>query len=93
MHKRLRLWKAYVLPTVFYALTAAGLTDKGAASIRIELVRQLRAIAGQPRHLTLESDAQFLENLGLDQPLQILVHRQKSVPGKDQQFTRPPLRT
>ena len=76
LHKRLRLWKAYVLPTVFYALSASGLTAKSAAQIRIELVRQLRAIAGRPRHLTLESDTQFLESIGMDPPLQALIHRQ-----------------
>ena len=79
LHKRIRLWKAYVLPAVFYALTASGLTHKGAARIRIELVRQLRAIAGRPRHITLESDAQFLDSIGVEPPLQILVQRQKRV--------------
>ncbi|OLP75311.1 LINE-1 reverse transcriptase-like [Symbiodinium microadriaticum] len=79
LHKRIRLWKAYVLPTVFYALTASGLTSNGAARLRIELVRQLRAIAGRPRHITLESDTQFLDSIGMEPPLQILVQRQKRV--------------
>ncbi|CAE7206611.1 unnamed protein product [Symbiodinium sp. CCMP2592] len=79
LHKRIRLWKAYILPTVFYALTASGLTAKSASMIRVELVKQLRAIAGSPRHITLEPDAQFLEGLGLESPLQLLVHRQVRV--------------
>ena len=79
LHKRIRLGKAYVLPTVFYALTASGLTHKGAARIRIELVRQLRTIAGRPRHITLESDAHFLDSIGVEPPLQILVQRQNRV--------------
>ncbi|CAE7790745.1 unnamed protein product [Symbiodinium sp. CCMP2592] len=79
LHKRIRLWKAYILPTVFYALTASGLTAKSASMIRVELVKQLRAIAGSPRHLTLEPDAQFLEGLGLESPLQLLVRRQVRV--------------
>ncbi|CAE7778052.1 unnamed protein product, partial [Symbiodinium sp. KB8] len=79
LHKRIRLWKAYVLPTVFYALTASGLTSNGAARLRIELVRQLRAIAGRPRHITLESDAQFMSSIGVEPPLQALVQRQQRV--------------
>ncbi|CAE7249989.1 unnamed protein product [Symbiodinium sp. CCMP2592] len=79
LHKRIRLWKAYILPTVFYALTASGLTDKSASMIRVELIKQLRAIAGSPRHLTLEPDAQFLERLGLESPLQMLMRRQARV--------------
>ena len=79
LHKRLRLWQAYVIPSVFYSLTASGLTEKGAAQVRVELLRQLRAIAGQPRHLTLESDVQFLSNIGMQAPLEMLAVRQQGV--------------
>ena len=79
LHKRIRLWQAYVIPSVFYSLTASGLNEKGAAQIRVELVKQLRAIANQPRHLTLESDAQFLANIGVQSPFQLLVNRQMGV--------------
>ena len=64
---------------MFYSLTASGLNEKGAAQIRVELVKQLRAIANQPRHLTLESDAQFLANIGVQSPFQLLVNRQMGV--------------
>ncbi|CAE7225465.1 unnamed protein product [Symbiodinium sp. CCMP2592] len=84
--KRLRLWKAYVLPTVFYSLTASGLTEKGASCIRVALLRQLRAIAGRPRHLTLESDAQFLLNLGMPTPLQLLIDRQRNTLDRTEQL-------
>ena len=79
LHKRLRLWQAYVIPSAFYSLTASGLTDKGAALSRVELLRQLRAIANQPRHLTLVSDSQFLCNIGLRSPLQQLIDRQRGM--------------
>ena len=45
----------------------------------VELLRQLRAIAGQPRHLTLESDVQFLSNIGMQAPLEMLAVRQQGV--------------
>ena len=57
--RRLALWKSTVIPSMLYAVTASGLDRRGYDLIRIQMTKQVRAIANSPRHLTLESDSDF----------------------------------
>ena len=65
LRKRLHLWRAIVLPSTLYSLSASGYTRKSYDLIRVQLVRQIRAIARSPRHLTEESDEHMLKRLQL----------------------------
>lgn len=77
LQKRLRLWKAIVIPTVMYSLTASGVLPKGFELLRIMLTKQARAIARSPRHrlggengdeVIAETDAAFWHKVGIDTP-------------------------
>ena len=56
LKKRLHLWRTVVLPSTLYSLSSSGYTRKSYDLIRVMLVKQVRAIARSPRHLTEESD-------------------------------------
>ena len=71
--KRLHLWRAIVLPSTLYSLSASGYTRKSYDLIRVQLVRQIRAIARSPRHLTEESDEHMLKRLQLPTIHQMLL--------------------
>ena len=71
--KRLHLWRTIVLPSTLYSLSASGYTRKSYDLIRVQLVRQIRAIAPSPRHLTEESDEHMLKRLQLTTIHQMLL--------------------
>ena len=48
------IWRTIVLPSTLFSLSASGFTRKLYDLIRVQLVRQTRAIACNPRHLTGE---------------------------------------
>ena len=76
--RRLALWKSTVIPSMFYAVTASGLDRRGYDLIRIQMTKQVRAIANSPRHLTLESDNDFWRRIGIPNPLQLLRQRMQA---------------
>ena len=65
LDKRLRLWRTIVVPTTMYSLGASGLTKQAYDLIRVMFVKQIRAMARSPRHLTEESDNSLLSRLGM----------------------------
>ncbi|CAE7541241.1 pol [Symbiodinium sp. CCMP2592] len=71
LDKRLHLWRTNVLPATLYSLSSSGYTRKSFDLIRVLMVRQIRAIARSPRHLTEESDLHLLQRLRLPQNPQI----------------------
>ena len=66
--KRVALWKAAVVSSTLYGITASGITPKGLDLMRVTLTKQVRAMANLPRHLTLESDHDFWQRLRLKAP-------------------------
>ncbi|CAE7678807.1 unnamed protein product [Symbiodinium sp. CCMP2592] len=75
LHKRLALWKATVAASTLYSITAAGLTQKSFDLIRVQMTKQIRAMANSPRHLTLESDSALLKRLKLLSPADMIESR------------------
>ena len=87
VQKRLRLWKAIVVPTVMYSITASGVLPKGFDLLRVMLTKQARAIARSPRHrlggesgeeAITESDADFWRKVGIDSPEKLVQSRLKA---------------
>ena len=78
MQRRLQLWRSIVVSSTLYSLSASGYTRKSYDLIRVMFVKQIRAIARSPRHLTEESDHRLLQRLGVPTTHQLLmqVHRQ-----------------
>ena len=84
LQKRLRLWKAIIVPTVMYSITASGVLPKGFEMLRIMLTKQARAIARSPRYrmggesgdeVITESDATFWQKVGIDSPEKLVRQR------------------
>ncbi|CAE7242286.1 unnamed protein product [Symbiodinium sp. CCMP2592] len=84
MQKRLRLWKAIVIPTVMYSITASGVLPKGVDALRVMLTKQARAIARSPRHrlggetgeeVITESDEVFWRKVAMVTPEQMVQQR------------------
>ncbi|CAE7235568.1 pol [Symbiodinium sp. CCMP2592] len=73
LDKRLHLWRTIVLPATLYSLSSSGYTRKSFDLIRVLMVRQIRAIARSPRHLTEESDLHLLQRLRLPQIHEMLL--------------------
>ncbi|CAE7473776.1 pol [Symbiodinium sp. CCMP2592] len=73
LDKRLHLWRTIVLPATLYSLSSSGCTRKSFDLIRVLMVRQIRAIARSPRHLTEESDLHLLQRLRLPQIHEMLL--------------------
>ena len=71
--RRLHLWKTIVVPSTLYSLAASGYTRKSFDLIRVMFVRQIRAMARSPRHLTEENDHDLLQRLGLPSVHQLLL--------------------
>ncbi|CAE7585269.1 unnamed protein product [Symbiodinium natans] len=74
LQKRLRLWKAIIIPTVMYSITASGVLPKGFEMLRVMLTKQARAIARSPRYrmggesgdeAITESDATIWQKVGI----------------------------
>ena len=73
LKKRLHLWRTVVLPSTLYSLSSSGYTRKSYDLIRVMLVKQVRAIARSPRHLTEESDWHLFQRLQLPTVFQMLL--------------------
>ncbi|CAE7730529.1 pol [Symbiodinium sp. CCMP2592] len=73
LDKRLHLWRTIVLPATLYSLSSSGYNRKSFDLIRVLMVRQIRAIARSPRHLTEESDLHLLQRLRLPQIHEMLL--------------------
>ena len=78
LDKRLRLWRTIVVPTTMYSLGASGLTKQAYDLIRVMFVKQIRAIARSPRHLTEESDNSLLSRLGMPTPYMLVMQQQQN---------------
>ena len=79
LDKRLRLWRTIVVPTTMYSLCASGFTKQAFDLIRVMFVKQIRAMARSPRHLTEESDNSLLGRLGIPTPYVLVRQRQQGV--------------
>ena len=77
--KRLRLWQVFVVPATLYSLGASGFTRQAYDLIRVMFVRQIRAIARSPRHLTEESDQSLLSRLGMTSPYHMIRQLQQRI--------------
>ena len=62
---RIELWTTCIVPIALCGLEVTGITDKGASQLRALLIRQLRAIARSPAHLTHESTSALQALLSL----------------------------
>ena len=71
--QRVLLWRSTVLPSALYGLGACGLTTTQAQRLHQVLLRQLRAIAKAPAHLTHETDYALLARLGVAEPILALI--------------------
>ena len=61
-----------------YSLGASGLTKQAYDLIRVMFVKQIRAMARSPRHLTEESDNSLLSRLGMPTPYMLVMQQQQS---------------
>ncbi|CAE7465707.1 pol, partial [Symbiodinium microadriaticum] len=84
--KRVALWKATVVSSTFYGITASGITPKGLDLMRVTLTKQVRAMANSPRHLTLESDHDFWQRLRLKAPADLLLDRAQAIQHRTQEL-------
>ena len=66
--QRVLLWRSTVLPCALYGLGACGLATPQMQRLHQVLLRQLRAIAKAPAHLTHEADCALLERLRVAAP-------------------------
>ena len=70
--QKVLLWRSTVLPSALYGLGACGLTATQTQRLHQVLLRQLRAIAKAPAHLTHETDSALLERLRVAEPIHAL---------------------
>ena len=63
LRQRVLLWQSTVLPSALYGLGSCGLTGPQIQRLHQVLLKQLRAIARAPSHITHESDEALLERL------------------------------
>eukprot|EP00435_Cladocopium_sp_Y103_P041588 s322_g11.t1 len=73
--KRYQLWKATVFSTMIYGIFTVGLTPPGLTNIQIEIMRQLRSIAGDFSQITALSHQAFLAHRRWPSPAQLLLTR------------------
>ena len=73
--QRLRLWRACVLSVARYGLTAIRLDEVSASKLRSHVCRQLRIIAGNPAHLTHETNASLATRYSVKDPVQDLYQK------------------
>ena len=66
------LWKSTVLPTALYGLGSCGLQGSQVKRLYQVLLKQLRAVARAPAHLTHEPDEALLDRLRLQGPAETL---------------------
>ena len=85
--KRLRLWQVFVVPATLYSLGASGFTRPAYDLIRVMFVRQIRAIARSPRHLTEESDHSLLHRLGMMSTFHMVRQMQQRILDTTQNLT------
>ena len=79
LDKRIRLWRAIVVPSTMYSLCASGFNKQAFGLIRVMFVRQIRAMARSPRHLTEESDNSLLSRLGVPTPYMMIRSQQQNI--------------
>ena len=72
LRKRTLLWQSCVWSSASYGMAVVGFSQHGAAAFSARVMRQLRALAGSPVHITGESNSKLLCRLGLEHPLKVL---------------------
>eukprot|EP00435_Cladocopium_sp_Y103_P013049 s1524_g3.t1 len=75
INKRYQLWKATVFSTMIYGIFTVGLTPQGLTNIQIEIMRQLRSIAGDYSQITALSHQAFLAQRCWSSPASLLLTR------------------
>ena len=73
LRHRVLLWQSTVLPSALYGLGSCGLNGQQIQRLHQVLLKQLRAIARAPSHLTHESDEALLERLSVLGPAATLL--------------------
>eukprot|EP00435_Cladocopium_sp_Y103_P046493 s1225_g13.t1 len=73
--KRYQLWHATVFPTLIYGIFTVGLTSKGFSLVQMEIMRQLRLIAGDFSRITALSHHAFLCHRRWPSPATLLLRR------------------
>eukprot|EP00435_Cladocopium_sp_Y103_P053626 s284_g17.t1 len=73
--KRYQLWQATVFTTMIYGIFTVGLTHLGLKSLQIEIMRQLRIMAGDFPQLTALSHQSFLHHRRWPSPARMLLTR------------------
>ena len=69
---RMRLWQVAIQTSQLYGLEATGVTEVGLRQLRAQMMKHLRAIAREPRHVTKESDLAFLTKYGMPTVHQVM---------------------
>ena len=72
---RMRLWQVAIQTSQLYGLEATGVTETGLRQLRAQMMKHLRAIAREPRHVTRESDQTFLTKYHMPTVHQVLTSR------------------
>ena len=75
LNRRLELYFACVRSAVLYGIAVTGLSRRGVHQLCSFQIRHIRAIARAPGHITLESNAAFLERLGHCTPVEAIVRQ------------------
>ena len=73
LRHRVLVWQSTVLPSALYGLGSCGLNSQQTQRLHQVLLKQLRAIARAPSHLTHESDEALLERLHVPGPAATLL--------------------
>ena len=77
--QRLHLWRACIWTTISYGLVACGITPAGHKLLETKIVRQIRAILRLPAHLTFTTNADVMQQAGMQLPgpmLEMLMTRE-----------------
>ena len=77
LNRRVSAWRAIVWPSLKYGVAATGLTKRGLCRMKGVMMRQIRAMANSPVHLTGESNDKLLRRLHLDDVLTCLLREQE----------------
>ena len=84
---RLRLWQVAIQTSQMYGLEATGVTEAGLRRLHAQMMKHLRAIAREPRHITKESDSNFLAKYGLPSVHQVLLTRSRGFAARHEPST------
>ena len=72
---RLSLWRACVFSSITYSLHVIGVSRAGASLLQARIAKHLRAILGQPVHLSRTTNAEVYEQAGILHPISYLLQR------------------